>query len=191
MSKIEALYTLEVKDKDGKTVSKVTKPCESFVLQFLQLIEAQLIPSDTVENVKDVGAVLRDAVDYASNLKIEGDVSEDNLGIVLGTGTTPVTNIDHVMETLISHGITAGKLSYGSTSKITSGVVGANVDLQLIRGFTNSSGDTINVTEIGIISGFFDGSSSQTCLILHEVVTLTPILNGQTITATITFRTTV
>ena len=186
MPKIEAFYTLEVKDKNGKTVSKVTKPCKSFVLQFLQLLECQFYPSVNV-TIKDTSNVGQSATDAQYNFNAEAGVTDVTKGIVVGTGTTPVTSNDYVMETLIAHGVGATQLSYGATSKVTTAVVGANVDFQLIRTFNNGSGSTINVTEIGLYSVMV----TWDVMLLHEIVTLTAVTNGQTLTVTITFRTTV
>lgn len=189
MSKIEALYTLEVKDKKGKTISKVTKPCESFVLQFMQLLEAQLDPANAVV-IKDVAAANKTCNDDNNTLNSCAPVTNELYGLSVGTGVTPVVNADYVMETKIAHGVGAGELQHGASSMVTSAEVGANVDCQLIRTFTNGSGNTINVTEIGIISLGNDGAA-QYFLTLHEIVTLTAVANGQTLTVTITFRTTV
>jgi len=189
MSKIEALYTLEIKDKNGKTVSKVIKPCKSFVLQFLQILEIQLDPANAV-TLKDVAGANKTCDQHANSLNSTAPVTNDTYGMMVGTGTTPVVNADYVMETKIVHGVGAGELQYGASSIVTAAEVGANVDLQLIRTFTNGSGNTINVTEIGIISLANDGAA-QYFLTLHEIVTLTAVTNGQTLTVTITFRTTV
>lgn len=185
MAKIEALYTLEVKDKNGKTLSKVTKPCKSLVIAFLQLLEVQAYPSVAV-NMKDKDANVSARDENASSFKSEGAVGVA-LGILVGTGTTPVDNLDFVMETLIAHGAGATQLSYGATSKTTTAEVGANVDFQLLRTFSNTSGSTINVTEIGIYSNNATGAF----MTLHEIVILTAVPNGTTLTVTITFRTTV
>ena len=186
MSKIEALYTLEVKDKNGKTVSKVTKPCHSFVLAFMQLIEVQFYGSSVT--IKDTAGANQAITTNQYNLLSGGPVGDANKGTLVGTGTTPVDNLDYVMETLIAHGVGAGQLSYAGNSKVTTAEVGANVDFQFLRSFVNSSGDTINVTEIGIYSQMIADKLGMT---LHEIVTSTPVLNGQTLTVTITFRTTV
>lgn len=188
VSKIEALYTLEVKDKNGKTVSKITKPCKSFVLQFLQMLETQIFPTSTPTTVTDITGTDYTTSAHAQNFKADALVTDDAVGMLVGTGTTPVDNLDYVMETKIAHGVGAGQLSYGATSKVTSAEVGANVDFQLIRTFTNSSGSTINVTEIGIYGWI---ANSYKFLMLHEIVTLTAVPNGQTLTVTITYRTTV
>ena len=187
MSKIEAFYTLEVKDKNGKTVSKVTKPCHSFVIGFLQLVECQLYQGISV-TVNDVTGTPTAQNNHAINLNLKVGATEDGRGMLVGTGTTPVDNLDYTMETQIAHGTGAGQLSYGSMSKITSAEIGANVDFQMIRTFSNTSGSTINVTEIGL---YCYGGGGEVCMILHEIVTLTPVANGQTLTVTITFRTTV
>lgn len=186
---LRVFYTLEVKDKNGKTVSKVTKPCHSFTIAMLQLIEVQSFGYTNV-NIRDILNSVESVKDDAGNLESQGIIGNVGVGIVVGTGTTPVTNTDYVMEALIAHGVGAGQLSYGAGSKVTTAEVGVNVDLQKIRTFSNTSGGTINVTEIGIHS---EGISvaSHDFLTLHEIVTLTAVANGQTLTVTITYRTTV
>ena len=185
MSKTEAFYTLKVTDKDGKTVSKVTKPCKSFVLQFLQMLELMSFQDNVT--IKEVGGTPTDVSTHISAFKLNAGVANDDYGVLVGTGTTPVDNTDYAMETKIDHGAGAGELNYGESSKVAAAVVGVNVDLQFIRTFTNSSGNTINVTEIGI----YRYVATPIFMTLHEIVTLTAVPNGQTLTVTITCRTTV
>jgi len=187
MPQLQALYTLEVKDKNGKTVSKETKPCKSFVLQFLQVLEGQLDPDNSIV-IKDTSNVDQTCDENEHAFDISAIVGTTTYGLLVGTGTTPVTTTDYTMETLIAHGTGAGELSYGVASKVTTAEVGVNVDFQTLRTFTNTSGNTINVTEIGLACV---ANLNYLMLILHEIVASTPVLNGQTLTVTITLRTTV
>ena len=186
---IGIFYQLIVRDKNGKIVRKTRfKRSKSFVLQFLQLLEVQMYRSVDVSMKRDVGTMIAVA-DFASNFDAEAAITDTTKGILVGTGTTPPTNIDYNMETLIAHGTGATQLSYGATSKTTTVVVGANVDFILTRTFNNGSGNTIHVTEVGIIT--LIGATPYYGLMLHDTFTAVPVLNGQTLTVNYTFRTTV
>lgn len=192
MSKIEAIYKVEVKDKKGEIVYSVEKPCHSFTLQFLQILASQLYPSTGVSPVKDIDGTGNTIIEHAENMDLEGGAGDTTKGILVGTGTTTPTNIDFVMETLIANGAGAGQLNYAGMTQVATAVVGANVDFTLIRTMTNASGGTINVTEIGIyMEGYVSGVGTDDNLILHEVISSVAVANGQTITVTILFRTTV
>jgi len=181
--------TVTVHDiKTGKLISKQIKRSESFVIAFLQIVECQFYPSVNV-SVVDTGGTPRSCPDGLTNLNIEVGAGSDTYGLFVGTGTTTPTNSDYAPETQIAHGAGAGQLNYGATSKTTAQEVGANVDLIITRTFTNSSGGTINVTEYGIIGKIFNGSAYG--LFLHDVDSATAVNNGQVMTVSYTFRTTV
>lgn len=176
-------------NKTGKVVYRNKTVSESFVLQFLQFLEVQVYPSVDV-NIQDFTDTTRACQDHATSFKAEGAVTDDQTGIIVGTGTTPVASNDVAMETLIAHGTAAGELSYGAMSKTTTAIVGVNVDLIMTRTFNNGSGSTINVTEVGIQCYGYYGAASA-FLIVHDVSTAVPVANGQTLTVNYTFRTTV
>ena len=180
---MESLLTLEVKDRNGKTVKKITKPLRSYVIAWLQLIECQIEIANVT--IKDYAGVNQDTA--RGLMAINASVGDDTLGMVVGTGTTPVTNLDWTMETLIAHGAGAGQLNYGVQSKVTTAEVGANIDFLLVRTFTNGSGNTINVTEFGLVVS----CDAHDFLCIHDVTTAVSVLNGQTLTVTYTLRTTV
>jgi len=180
---------VQVTDKNGKVVSTIEKKSESFVLQFLQFIQVQLM--QTGVSIKDNTNTARNVIKYDANLKGLGLVNDDTDGILVGTGTTTPTNTDYVMETLIDHGVGATQLSYGSQSIIAAQEVGANVDFQVVRAFLNSSGGTINVTEAGLqVIGRYSSTYAD-FLIIHDVFGAVAVADGETITVTYTLRTTV
>jgi len=185
MSALKLFITTEVKDKNGKTIHKKTSLAKSFTIAFLQFIEVQTYVSVNVNITNTLNNPIS-VPDSTSNLNAEGAVGDATISIVVGTGATPVANDDHVMETLIAHGVGAGQLQYGATSKVTTQEVGANVDLVLQRTFVNGSGSTINVPEFGMMCY----SATYDFLFVHDVVTAVPVANGQTLTVSYTFRTT-
>ena len=189
MSRINLLYQLIVKDKNGKIIRKTRfKRSKSFVLQFLQLLEIQLYYAGIAALKRTDGTSDAETVDV-DNFRANGGVGLTTFGVVVGTGTTSPTSADYVMETLIAHGVGAGQLSYGATSKTAAAVVGANVDFILTRTFNNGSGNTINVTEAGLYC--YVSNAGKYAMIIHDVFSAVAVTNGQTLTVNYTFRTTV
>lgn len=181
-------YQLTVSDKKtGKIIRKTKlKRSKSFVLQFLQILEIQMFPSVNV-TITDISGNSYSSADNVGNFSCEGAVGNTNQGTVVGTGTTTETNTDTAMETLIAHGVGAGQLSYGATSKTTTAEVGANVDFIITRTFTNSSGGSINVTEAGLHCLY---NGTRYGLAIRDVFSAVAVGNGQVLTVTYTLRTT-
>ena len=188
-SSIGLYYQLTVTDnKTGKIISQTPfRRSKSFVLQFLQILEVQGYPSVGV-SIKDTSNTPRAVDKHENAFKLEAAVGDVTIGTVVGTGTTSPTNSDYALETLIAHGVGAGELSYGAQSKTTTAVVAPNVDFILTRTFNNGSGGTINVTEAGI---YCIAYAAWYFMILHDVFAAVEVANGQTLTVTYTFRTTV
>lgn len=184
-SSIGLFYQLTVRDKNGMVIRKTRlRRSESFVLAFLQLLQAHM----TAENVtiKDVEGSGISVPQHAYNFDCASDLGSTFRGILLGTGTTSPANNDHVMETLIAHGSGATELNYAATSFVVAQEVGANVDFQILRSMQNLSGNTINVTEAGIVGRL---ETTKFALLVHDVFSAVPVKDGETITATYTFRT--
>ncbi|MBA7528943.1 hypothetical protein ES705_21135 [subsurface metagenome] len=186
-SSIGIFYQLTVRDKSGKVVRKTRlRRSRSFCLAFLQMIQVQsMLVTGTI---KDVDGSNESAPKYESMFAVNAGAGQDIYGTQLGTGTTPVENDDFVMETKIMNGGGATQLNYGLQADIPAIEVGANVDYQLLRSFTNNSGGTIQVTEAGIYAFIKAATFAMT---VHDVFTAVPVADGETITATYTFRTTV
>ncbi len=86
----------------------------------------------------------------ASPVAAAGDV---NAGIIVGTGTTAESFESYAIATLIAHGTTANKLSYGAqTTPDQSYNSGSKTwTCTMSRAFTNTSGGAIVIAEIAII----------------------------------------
>ncbi len=84
------------------------------------------------------------------NSKVTDNDKSSSAGIMVGTGTTAVDVDDEALGTLISHGATSGKLTFGPTNVTgllsNSGSVSYNIDTNLY----NESGGTITIEEIGL-----------------------------------------
>lgn len=184
---IGLFYQLTVRDKSGEVVRQtLLRRCRSFILQFLQLVEIQMF--QVTVSTKDTGGVARTPALHAMNLSVNAAAGTATYGTIIGTGTTSPANNDYVMEIPIAEGVGAGQMSYGGQSKITTTIVGANVDFVLARAILNASGGTINVTEAGL--GMLM-TGPYTFLVIHDTFTAVPVANTETLTVTYTLRTAV
>lgn len=189
-SSLGLFYQITVKDRTGKVVHKTRlRRSKSFCLAFLQLLEVHF-KDDTVV-IKDIAAANKTIDTALLTFKVAAGIGVVLYGIVIGTGTTTPTSADYVMETLIAHGSAATQINYAANTFVAAQEVGANVDLQLIRSMQNLSGGTINVTEAGVQGIGYQGGSPFYFLMVHDVFTAVPVADGETITVTYTFRTTV
>lgn len=93
-------------------------------------------------------------------------------GVLVGTGTTAVTKIDHVMETLIADGASASQLEYGTMVISAATGVSGGYRVTLSRQFDNDSGGTITVRECGVAIVCQDsGAGTRNVLIIHDLQT--------------------
>jgi len=76
-----------------------------------------------------------------------GDTSA---GIVVGSSSSPVTINDYALGGLIAHGTGAGQLLYGATTVEDLVKTANSWTFRIVRAFTNGSGATITVREIGL-----------------------------------------
>ena len=196
MAGLKAFIEVKVNDKNGKLISKKTKESKSFLIGFLGLLEGLLRGNVASSTVKDVLNSLEDFPDATSNasyiMGVWGADDDATFGIVVGTGNTAPDNTDYKLETPIAHGVAATQLDYNGTSYVAAQVVGANVDLQIIRTFTNGSGGTIVVEEVGIYATAVEtGAANKVLAIIRDITGGVTVLNTQVLTVTYTLRTTV
>jgi len=127
-------------------------------------------------------------------LGMAGTAGETEAGILVGSGTTAESNTDFALATQIAHGTSAGQLQYGSTGFTAPTEAAGNVDWVITRAFTNGSGATVTVREIGCAGGEATNTPTTTTgrLLVRDVLpSAVPVANGQVLTVQYTWRTTV
>lgn len=197
---MKAYYQIIISDKNGKVIKKFRKRIsKSYVLQWLQILNASLrrayaIARYPIANVRDTSNTLRTF--YASTTYISATpaidcpTNDDTYGLLVGKSSEAIANTNYKMYDQILHGNTAGKLMHGSHSWVDAQIVGANVDFIILRSFSNISGNTITITEIGIYVKMEGSAANQYFLILRDLPTPVELENGKTITVIYTLRTT-
>ena len=170
------------------------KPSRSFVIQFLRWVfqvhtgatNVKVIDTSGTERTIGRGTPYWKQIGY-----VMAGAGVDTFGIQVGTGTTSPSNTDYSLESKITSGTEAGQLEYGSQQITDPTIVGSYVDLLLTRDFTNASGGTVTVKEIGVVIRVADsGGTYRYFLILRDVLdTPKDILNGETLTVQYKLRT--
>lgn len=146
---------------------------------------------------KDIGGVIREL----DVMFVQGTM-EDNAypkafaagaglatqGIQIGTGSTAESFDDYAIETLIEHGLTAGKMGYLTTAHTSGWNAGGNYYYKNYeRVMDNDSGGTINVTESTIV---WRSTQNQSYLISRDLFSAVAILHNEGIAIFYEFRTT-
>ena len=195
MSDMEIFRRVFVSDKDGKIkYDSGLMPSNSFVIAFLEHLYGEFNTIDiSIEDTSNTSRTVGepgDAEVRRHNINAADD--DATFGIVVGTGTTAESNTDYALATQIAQGTGSGQLDYGAHSFTVPTVVGSNVDLLVSRTFTNSSGASITIREIGIYCESRVSTAYYYFCILRDVLT-TPaaVANGEILTVQYTIRTTV
>lgn len=188
---IQLLLRAVVKDSEGKVLSDTGKKLsKSYLIQFLEFIYA--MGEGVLYNATDVDGA--ETVFYWSSAcrnftYVGAPINTSTYGIVIGTGDTAETNEDYQLEVQLTEGVGAGNITHGAVVIEATAVVGANVDLELKRSFTNSTGSAITVKEAGLYSNmqgleFF-------CLIRDVLAASVDVPDSCSVTVYYTLRTTV
>lgn len=127
-----------------------------------------------------------DTTSYLDGLILEAQ----KVGIQVGTGTTAATPTDTSMETRIAHGRSAGELEYGGCELVGITFSDPNGEFTIRRYFTNASGGSITVNEVGLhaVGCLYDVShfgDSWVFLVAHDVVSPgVAVANGEILRVT-------
>lgn len=183
--------------KTGKLRRRTRKRvCRSFVGNYLTFINRMFRgASITMTDIGGTGRTINTNDGNSWNLNsTAGDATNGNNGIVVGTGTTTPAGTDTKLVTIIGDGSSTGQLVYGANTNTGGMAVGASiVSFDITRSFGNSSGGTITVEEIGIDTVHIEsgGPNFRVFLLVRDITGGIAVLDGETLTVTYTFKTTV
>jgi hypothetical protein len=202
MAGLKLLKRIKVTAKDGTVLSDTGLiPAHSFVKNFLCLLAAILWHAYDV-----IGGVHYDIVDHLGATKefymfanLEGDqitalrapANNDAYGIQVGTDSTTPTNADYDLNAKIADGTGTGELNYGEPQQSGPTIDGQAVKWTTSRTFENTSGATITVREIGMMTYSHLLSGTMLALISHDTFSDVDVINGATLQITYVFETTI
>jgi hypothetical protein len=175
----KAVIEFEVRDKDGKLIQKGKFPAKSWVGNVVGLLSAILSTwggssgsfavftrsdlIDTSGTSRNMGLGATSGGATLGGCAPSGDVSG---GIVVGSADTPVSIGQYMLVSLIGHGTGSGQLQYGTTTVETI-TKNSTWLFRVIRTFSNSSGSTVTVREIGLYARL--GSGGQSVMLARDV----------------------
>jgi hypothetical protein len=189
----KAVIEYEVRDKNGKLIEKGKFPAKSWVGNIVRLLCALWktwvsISGSALAYGYSTPSILIDTTGASRPFGLEAGTTgsfgglapagDTSAGILVGTSDTPVSIGQYNLLGLISHGTSAGQLSYGAT--VTEDIItDTTILFRIVRTFTNNSGATITIREIGL----FLKPRGQSFMFARDVPP-TPISvpNGSTLT---------
>jgi hypothetical protein len=159
----KAVIEFEVRDKDGKLIQKGKFPAKSWVGNIIRLLNALwgtwATPTTGSPYMYSTPTVLLDTTNTARALCLwttdsgacggAAPAGNTSAGILVGASDAPVSLGQFNLQSLIAHGTGSGQLLYGATS-VESLTIDGTYYFRIVRTFTNNSGATITVREIGL-----------------------------------------
>jgi hypothetical protein len=193
---LEAYWEIEVRDASGKLLTFRRFKAKSWLPQFLAMLKGIFAlvfnVSTNIGNapVVDTSGTTRYFPSisynmYVTGIQINAGIGVGDYGLVVGSSDNPNAINQYAMGAIIPHGNASGQLYYGATSiENPSNPSGTNYwQFRIIRTFSNNSGGSITVKEIGLISCTYDsGNNTRYFLIARDVISPVTVPSGSTLT---------
>jgi len=191
---LSARYRVVVRDVQGRIKRIEEAPSKSFILNFLYMwwLGLNLNSTDTISVVNSSGQ--QTAIQLAQSMQwyqfADGGASPYS-GIQVGSGTSSPSASSPYLESLILNGTGSGQLVYGSNT-VTSPSLSSNPGtITVTNTFTNNSGGSVTVGEIGLATNTMNPGASVygAALLIHDVLSsAASVPNGGSITVTYTMQ---
>ena len=181
-------YSIEIKDKDGKVIQRISGPAHSYVRQFYELMSVQAQQAG-LGGITDTDGVVRTVIAHAYNFFCYAPATFTLYGIRIGKGSTPVTISDYCLENPLEEGVGVDQVNHLATTRTVPAVVGTTCSFDLLRAVVNNSLAIIsNIREIGI---YMRAYTSYYLLGVRDIVPSLSIPIGGTMSVKYTFSVTV
>jgi hypothetical protein len=180
------LWEIVVKDKTGKLLKHYITPAKSWLKQFIQILKGEFATRNNTTtgggnvSVVDESGTARSYPSHTSsnaytdicNLSTLGDAGDVTQGIIVGTSDTSNTLTTYALSGKIAHGTSSGQLLYGTeTVEDVTNPSGNDLQFRITRTFTNNSGATITVKEVGLLVKKIDsGFTPRSFLVARDVL---------------------
>ena len=168
---VKAYLKVKVIDKNGKCIYYRRYRSRSFVVNFLRTIFTNL-SGQSINNVNTSGGSY--SIGTTDNIIVNDGSNDDSYGILIGKGTSAPSIIDSNLSQVISNGASVGQMQYSAVS-VTGAVTNTSTNtgyITVTRTFTNNSGSSITVSEVGLVawSGNETFQTNQYYLIIHDLL---------------------
>jgi hypothetical protein len=186
----QILWEIEVKDKTGKLLKRYETPAKSWLKQFITMLKGEFatrnganygngnvsVTIETGTNVAYPYAQGSSITNYYMNLSTCGDTGDVTQGIIVGTSDTPNTLTTYALGGKIAHGTGSGQLVYNAeTLEDVTNPSGNDLQFRITRTFTNNSGSTITVKEVGLLAKKVDTSATARSFLIARDVLPSPV----------------
>jgi hypothetical protein len=177
--RLTTTLTLEKRDQNGFILDRREQPSRSWLKNYINMMYVLSgYGVNTIAAVTDIGGTSRafgasknsylhigSPAGYTTLYPFVGGsnmVLGENMGVVVGSGSTAVTPTDSKLETQILHGETSGKLLFSSTELYAITFTNPNGSFKIQRYFTNKSSGNVTIEECGIYA--LGGSTYSFCI---------------------------
>jgi len=143
-------YSVEVRDKEGRVIQRVSAPSRSYVRAWNQLLNVQFKYSTDTSIVMTNGNP--GSIGYhENNLNCNAAAGIVLYGLRVGKGFTAVDITDYALETPCGEGVGVDEFNHQITAFTLPAVVGTTCSFTIKRILINNSGATISaIREIGM-----------------------------------------
>lgn len=149
---ISLYYGYQLKSKTGKIKRQATRRGHSFTTNFLKLLYAKMglrgvqYTNTSGATISEISAPTSIYFPFGSS-----NSAQSEEGLCVGTGTNAAAVTDYNLQTKILHGTSAGRLQYSGGTGSSPTTDATSTSFTLTRVFSNASGGTIVVAEIGLL----------------------------------------
>ena len=191
LANLDLFFDIEIRDQNGKIIKRSIKRSKSLLRSFALALRYAFVLSGgnitntvTTKNTAGADASLFSGYANVAWTFIVGcaPIATDTWGIQIGRGTTPVTKTDYALVTKCTHGIATNQFQYGNSSIEEVEGVDPISKFRMIRIFTNGSGSSIDINEIGLVI-----SNSGGLFLIARDVFVSPITVPNSSTLTIRY----
>ncbi|GAJ01607.1 unnamed protein product [marine sediment metagenome] len=141
-------YTVEVRDKEGRVIQRISAPSRSYVEQWNQLLNVHA--SQANKTIRDTQGNEYSITTHAYNLCCNAAIGVITYGIRIGKGTTAVAIDDYALESPVGEGVGLDEFNHQAMVFTEPSVAGSTCSFKLRRTMINNSGATITgIRELG------------------------------------------
>ncbi len=195
MVSFSADLTILTVERCGKWSVK-TVPANSLIRAFVDICGANFIQSGVAGSLAwalpNLSNVARNIYVGTIHQMFSGAlVGDSTYGIVVGTGTNPVTVADYVLQAQIVHGSGAGQLQYSSMAWLAPVTDGTSRVFTQTRSFYNATANPITINEVGIYAYQRITSGASDIFMIDRTLSTTTVNPAATKVLTYSFKATV
>lgn len=185
---IEAWLEVTIRNRNGRIIRHTKRRSHSFVSMFFAIMQAQTGQANVAGCTDNAGNAVTVNPSSAAVYAVTAASGSATYGIQVGTGTIAPSPTDYKLSALIANGSGVGQLNYGACTVGQFTVAAGATTLAITRTWTNGSGASITVTEVGIVcEANSSHASPDYFLILHDLATY-QVPNGGNMTAVYTLK---